>query len=83
MNVVASDNAITDTFARRAQTNIQLYNQLLERGFDDADLLVVRRAYWRAAEIFAGWVCGPRAARSFAILWALPAFWQNSANRCP
>ena len=56
MNVQASDNAITNAFARRAQTNIQLYNQLLEVGFDDADLVVVRRAYRTAAEIFAGWV---------------------------
>jgi uronate dehydrogenase len=39
-----------------AQTNLQLYNQLVDRGDSERDLLEVRRAYDFAVELFAGGV---------------------------
>jgi hypothetical protein len=46
----AAVNAVRDV----AQTNLQLYAQLVERGWSDAALLEVRRAYELATELFAG-----------------------------
>ncbi len=37
-----------------AQTNIQLYNQLVELGYPESDLALVRRAYDLAMQIFSG-----------------------------
>ena len=44
------------TFVNRAQTNIQLFNQLIRLGLGTADLTTVHRAYSVAAGIFAGQV---------------------------
>lgn len=43
-------------FAHRAQTNIQLFNQLIGLGFSTADLAAAHRSYTVAAGIFAGQV---------------------------
>jgi (p)ppGpp synthase/HD superfamily hydrolase len=37
-----------------AQTNLQLYNQLVARGWSDAELACARRAYELATDLFAG-----------------------------
>ena len=44
----------TNEFVQRAQTNIQLYNQLSDSRFSTLDLLCIQRAYTIAAELFAG-----------------------------